>query len=139
MSFRMAFSLLTLTYISFSIPHTHTFPVLLGNPYWDILVGIGLGHVYYFLVDVYPLVYGKDLLHTPQFLIDQLGIGDYVPPVAPAGGYGGRGGGGGGSGGFARPGNVRTPNDPAGSSSGGGGRGSRGHDWGGGGRRLGDS
>ena len=108
--------------------------VLLGNPYWDILVGIGLGHVYYFLVDVYPLVYGKDLLHTPQFLIDQLGIGDYVPPVPPAGGYGG---GGGGSGGFARPGNVRAPNDPA--SNGRGSSGARGHNWGGGGRRLGDS
>lgn len=127
-----------LTHNLFLVPHT-PFPVLLGNPYWDILVGIGLGHVYYFLVDVYPLVYGKDLLHTPQFLIDQLGIGDYVPPVAPAGGYGGRGSGG-GSGGFARPGNVRTPNDPAaGNSSGGGGSGSRGHNWGGGGRRLGDS
>lgn len=136
MLFRIASSLLT-----FFLHPTHTFPVLLGNPYWDILVGIGLGHVYYFLVDVYPLVYGKDLLHTPQFLIDQLGIGDYVPPVEPAGGYGGRGGGGGGgSGGFARPGNVRTPNDPAaGSSSGGGGSASRGHNWGGGGRRLGDS
>jgi len=106
--------------------------VLLGNPYWDILVGIGLGHVYYFLVDVFPLVYGKDLLHTPQFFIDQFGIGDYVPPVAPAGGYGG---GGGGAGGFARPGNVRTPNDPASGGSGA----SRGHSWGGGGRRLGDS
>mmetsp|Transcript_4003 Transcript_4003/g.8537 ORF Transcript_4003/g.8537 Transcript_4003/m.8537 type:complete len:297 (-) Transcript_4003:411-1301(-) len=115
--------------------------VLLGNPYWDILAGIGLGHVYYFLVDVYPLVYGKDLLHTPRFLIDFFGIGDYVPPVAPAGGYGGVGTGGGTGGGFARPGNVRTPGDPtgggaAGSSSGGG---RSGHNWGGGGRRLGDN
>jgi len=112
--------------------------VLLGNPYWDILVGIGLGHSFYFLVDVWPLVYGKDLLHTPQFFIDQFGIGDYVPPVAPAAGYGG--GGSGGGGGFARPGTVRTPNDPAGggSSNSGGPASSRGHDWGGGGRRLGD-
>jgi len=83
-------------------------------------------------------VYGKDLLHTPQFFIDQFGIGDYVPPVAPAAGYGG--GGSGGVGGFARPGTVRTPNDPAGggSSNSGGRASSRGHDWGGGGRRLGD-
>ena len=107
--------------------------MLLGNPYWDILAGIGLGHVYYFIVDVYPLVYGKDLLHTPQFLINFFGIGEYVPHVAPAGGYGGVGG--------ARPGSVRAPSDPSGPSGGGrggSGGGRSGHNWGGG-RRLGDS
>lgn len=118
---------------SFPIRPASAFEVVLGNPYWDILAGIGLGHVYYFIVDVYPLVYGKDLLHTPQFLINFFGVGEYVPPAAPAAGYGG-GGTGGGSG-FARPGNVRTPNDP----TGGGGSGRSGHNWGGGGRRLGNS
>merc|ERR1712157_20739 len=54
--------------------------VLMGALYADLLHGIAVGHLFYFLVDVVPIVYRKDLLHTPQFLIDQLGVGAYVAP-----------------------------------------------------------
>ena len=102
--------------------------VLMGNPYSDLLHGIAIGHLYYFLVDVVPIVYQKDVLHTPQFLIDRLGVGAYVAPVeAP----GARGGAAQGSNVWRPPGRVNAPQDP--------GRTTRGHDWGGGGQRLGDS
>ncbi|KAL3768272.1 hypothetical protein ACHAWO_012382 [Cyclotella atomus] len=102
--------------------------VLMGNPYSDILHGIAIGHLFYFLVDVVPVVYQKDVLHTPQFLIDRLGVGAYVPPVeAP----GARGGAAQGNNVWRPPGRANAPADPA--------RPTRGHDWGGGGQRLGDS
>jgi Derlin-2/3 len=105
--------------------------VLMGNPYFDIIHGIVVGHIYYFLVDVVPLVYGKDVLHTPQFFIDFFGIGEYVPPApaAPAR-AGGQPLGGHGNNTWNGPGRVNAPNDPA--------RGNRGgHQWGSGGRALG--
>jgi Derlin-2/3 len=64
--------------------------VFMGNPYFDLLHGLAIGHLYYFLVDVFPQVYGKDLLVTPHFLIDRFGVGEYRPdrplrdPVADA-------------------------------------------------------
>lgn len=94
----------------------------MGDAYSDLLHGIAIGHLYYFLVDVVPIVYGKDLLHTPQFLIDKLGIGAYAAPAAPA-----TGGGGGAA--WQAPGRANAPADPA--------RPARGHNWGQGGSRLG--
>ena len=101
--------------------------LLMGHLYSDILHGIAVGHVYYFLVDVVPLVYGKDVLHTPQFLIDKLGVGAYVAP-APAVNAGGRMGGIGNNT-WQAPGRVNPPTNPAGPS--------RGYNWGSGGQRLG--
>ena len=57
--------------------------VFMGNSYMDLLHGIAMGHIYYFLVDVVPQVYGKDILTTPKFLIDYFGIGEYRPQQAP--------------------------------------------------------
>jgi len=69
--------------------------VFMGHFYMDLLHGIAIGHIYYFLADVVPQLHGKDILHTPRFLIDQFGIGEYQPePIrppagqAPAGGAG---------------------------------------------------
>ncbi len=46
------------------------FKLLLGMmPLMDI-VGAVIGHVYVYLKDIYPLVSGKRLLETPQFLYD---------------------------------------------------------------------
>jgi len=94
--------------------------VLMGGLYSDLVHGIIVGHLFYFLVDVVPIVYGKDFLHTPQFLIDQVGIGEYVAP-APAAGVGNNT--------WAPPGRTNAPSDPA--------RPARGHTWGTGGQRLG--
>ena len=102
--------------------------VLMGSAYADLLHGIAVGHLFYFLVDVVPLVYGKDFLHTPQFLIDRVGIGAYVAPAAAPAGGGGRGGAVGNNT-WTPPGRVNAPSDPA--------RPARGHAWGSGGQRLG--
>jgi len=64
--------------------------VLMGNYYMDLIHGVAIGHVYYFLADVVPQLHGKDILQTPQFLIDRFGVGEYQPepvrPAPPAGG-----------------------------------------------------
>jgi len=98
--------------------------VLMGSPYADIMHGIAVGHLFYFLVDVVPIVYGKDFVHTPQFLIDYFGVGAYVsaPTVEGRSGVGNTT--------WSPPGRANPPSDPA--------RPGRGHDWGSGGQRLGD-
>jgi Derlin-2/3 len=58
--------------------------VFMGNPFMDQLHGMAIGHVYYFLAEVVPQVQGKDLLVTPQFLLDKFGIGEYRPERPPA-------------------------------------------------------
>lgn len=64
--------------------------VLMGGAWADILHGMVVGHIYYFLVDVVPQVYGRDIIQTPQFLVDKIGIGEYRPDpvvrVAPPAG-----------------------------------------------------
>mmetsp|Transcript_41032 Transcript_41032/g.49941 ORF Transcript_41032/g.49941 Transcript_41032/m.49941 type:complete len:280 (-) Transcript_41032:68-907(-) len=101
--------------------------VLMGNPTGSILHGIAIGHAYYFLVEVVPAVYGKEVLNTPTFLIDYFGIGEYVPPVPANAAQPMRGM---GNNTWAAPGRVQPPNDPAQ-------RRNTGHNWGGGGRTLG--
>lgn len=101
--------------------------VFMGNPYMDMIHGIIVGHIYYFLVDVVPMVYGKDIMRTPQFLIDYFGVGEYRPQAAPANpapaaNRGGIFGGGA---------------QAAGGPAAGGGAAGGGHHWGGTGRALG--
>jgi Derlin-2/3 len=115
--------------------------LVMGNPYLDLVHGLVIGHVYYFLVDVAPAVYGKDVLHTPQFMIDYFGVGAYVPPAGGAAGQGNNV--------WAPPGRVNAPRGPAaaatigGLGGGGGGGGAApaagrgGYDWGTGGQTLG--
>lgn len=47
----------------------------MGKPIFLGLMGIAIGHLFYFLVDVLPDVHGVDLLHTPRFLVNWLGWG----------------------------------------------------------------
>jgi len=69
-------------WLPFALLALNTF---IGGSIADIVHGIVIGHLYYFLVDVVPLMYGKDYLHTPQFLIDYFGVGVFVPqaPLPP--------------------------------------------------------
>merc|ERR1711871_1859978 len=46
------------------------FSVLIGNSPVDNLIGIFVGHLYYFLVVIAPRQYNRHLLSTPQFLHD---------------------------------------------------------------------
>jgi len=99
--------------------------VVMGNDPSPIIVGIVSGHVYYFLVEVVPAMYGKDVIHTPAFLVDFFGPGQYVPAVQAAAA---------GGGGWQAPGRVNPPAQPA------AGGGSSGFSWGrGGGERLGSN
>lgn len=73
------------------------FHLLIGDSVFMPLLGIAVGHLYYFLVDVMPEAYGRELISTPSFLIDALGWGmqgtgvqRFAPPgraSAPPRGY----------------------------------------------------
>lgn len=102
--------------------------VLMGNSFWDVAHGIAIGHIYYFLVEVVPSVYRKDVLHTPQLLIDYFGVGEYVPPQPVRNLAAGQG-----SNVWQAPGRAQPPRDPGGAGP------TRGHNWGEGGQRLGAS
>lgn len=61
------------------------FSVLIGNsPIMDI-VGVVTGHVYFFCLQVFPAKYGKELISTPQFLINFFEAGQYTHSYTPAG------------------------------------------------------
>lgn len=53
--------------------------VVMGSSYFDIIHGLAVGHIYYFLVDVVPEVQGREILVTPSFLIERFGVGQYRP------------------------------------------------------------
>lgn len=104
--------------------------VLMGNPFEGMLQGMVIGHLYYFAADAAPIVYGKDFLQTPGFLIDYFGHNDYTPPPSNpyrSGGSGGFGSSNGGnSTGFGNSGAQQQAQPRSG-----------GHNWGSGGNRLG--
>ncbi len=58
--------------------------VVLGSDPRPLIEGCLIGHLYYFLADVVPDVYGKTVLQTPKFLIDQFGMGIYERVAVPA-------------------------------------------------------
>lgn len=60
------------------------FSVFVGASYFDLIHGMIIGHIYYFLADVVPQVQGRAILVTPKFLIDTFGVGQYRPEAAPA-------------------------------------------------------
>ena len=97
--------------------------IFMGNNYFDMIHGLAVGHIYYFLVDVMPQVYGKDVLQTPLFLIDYFGVGHYQPDQA------------------AQEARNNPYNNRRGAAGGGGGGAARGggHNWGTGGQTLGRS
>jgi Derlin-2/3 len=51
--------------------------VAIGSNVSPIIEGMVIGHIYYYLVDVVPRLYGTRVIRTPQILIDLLGAGEY--------------------------------------------------------------
>lgn len=51
------------------------FGILIGNSPIPDLIGIAVGHVFFFLVEVMPLRTGRDVINTPLWLINSL---DYI-------------------------------------------------------------
>lgn len=49
--------------------------VVLGAGVFEPLLGIAVGHLFYFLVDILPDLHDIDLLKTPEFLVSILGWG----------------------------------------------------------------
>lgn len=88
----------------------------MGGQVWDMLHGMGVAHLYYFLADVVPQVQGREVLQTPQFLIDRLGVGEYRAAAQPR---------------APRPAAAVQQQQQQRAAGGGG------HTWGGGGQRLG--
>jgi Derlin-2/3 len=99
--------------------------VVMGHPYFPLIHGYLIAHIYYFLADVVPQVQGRDVLATPQFLIDRFGIGEYRPDEIRV----------------ARAPDPRNPPPAQGQRQGGAaaaaGRAGGGYNWGGTGRALG--
>jgi len=111
--------------------------VVMGQDYRSMLHGLTLGHLYYFFADALPLTSGKNLLQTPQFLVQYFGYNTYTATPTPA--FGGRNQWGGAhdttAGATARSsgsGGGTTAASPRGGNSGG-----SGYNWGSGGTRLG--
>ena len=49
--------------------------LFMGKGISDLLHGVALGHLYYLLVDAFPIVYGNDTMHTVQYLNGFGGLG----------------------------------------------------------------
>jgi len=101
--------------------------IFMGKGYFDQLHGLVIGHLFYFLADVVPQVYGKDILQTPLFLIDYFGVGHYQPNQAEREARNNP---------WQQRAAANTTAGNAGGGATGGGGASRGHSWGGG-RALG--
>uniref|UniRef100_A0A7S2XX42 Derlin n=1 Tax=Fibrocapsa japonica TaxID=94617 RepID=A0A7S2XX42_9STRA len=72
------------------------FQILLGNSPFMALLGIAVGHLYYFLAEIVPDQYDFEILKTPVFMIHYFGYGAYHPvntaPAAQRGSVNGTGG-----------------------------------------------
>ncbi|CAM9305107.1 unnamed protein product [Choristocarpus tenellus] len=49
--------------------------LLLGQSIFEAMLGIGVGHLYYFLIDILPDTHNIDIIQTPEFLVKLLGWG----------------------------------------------------------------
>ena len=79
--------------------------VLMGGSPTQPVIGVAVGHLFYFLIEVLPLSHGYDLLRTPTFCVDIVrwytgmtgggsggGTGFVMEPPPQRGGAGGGGG-----------------------------------------------
>ena len=93
------------------------FQLVIGNPITLPLMGIAVGHLYYFAIEVLPDAYGVDVIKTPRALVDACGGGGGAAAAPSGAGFRGH----------APPGTRPAPAAPRG-----------GHNWGGG-RALGEN
>jgi hypothetical protein len=57
--------------------------MIMGGSVTEPLVGIAVGHLYYFLIEVLPVTHGYNLIRTPKFCIDFANYVEGRAPVAP--------------------------------------------------------
>jgi len=96
--------------------------VLMGASPIPSLMGILVGHIYYFLLELVPSKYGTDIIRCPMFMINLFGHGRSGFTATPPPQQRAQGGG------FAAPGRVNPPGSTGVMG---------GYNWGGGGQRLG--
>ena len=53
------------------------FSIIIGKSPTMNLMGIAVGHIYYFTLQIVPVMYGYNLIQTPKFLIDTFNAGQY--------------------------------------------------------------
>lgn len=86
--------------------------LIMGGPITEPLIGIAVGHLYYFLIEILPVTHGYNLIRTPKFCIDFTNYVEGRTPVAAQRpvytGVGRTLGGAGGPGGGAAPAPVGT-------------------------------
>lgn len=56
--------------------------LIMGGAITEPLIGIGVGHLYYFLIEVLPVTHGYNLIRTPRFCVDLV---TYCTGRTPAG------------------------------------------------------
>ena len=54
------------------------FSMVLGSSITVDLIGIGVGHIYYYLTEAYPAISGRRLLSTPRWLKVAMGDADVL-------------------------------------------------------------
>lgn len=59
--------------------------LVMGGSITEPLIGIGVGHLYYFFAEVFPVSHGRRLIVTPQFCID---LSTYLTGLTLPGGGG---------------------------------------------------
>ena len=63
--------------------------LIMGGAISEPLLGIAVGHVYYFLIEVLPVTHGYNLIRTPQFCVDLVTYcTGRTPNIPTAGGFG---------------------------------------------------
>jgi len=87
------------------------FQLLMGGNIWMDLLGLVSGHLYYFLKEVVPQEYGRELIQTPHFLVMLMTKYQSGAPRTSSRPAGAAGGGpvGGGGGGAPRPPPAQPP------------------------------
>lgn len=59
--------------------------ILLGSSPVGDLIGISVGHMYYFLLEILPVTHGTQLLSTPEFVSNMFESAQYSTSYTPAG------------------------------------------------------
>lgn len=57
--------------------------LLMGASITLPIIGIAVGHVYYFLIEVLPATYGREVVKTPKFVIELVSYITGAPTVIP--------------------------------------------------------
>eukprot|EP01040_Poterioochromonas_malhamensis_P000012 gene12-12_t len=58
--------------------------LLMGGSVTDPLLGIAVGHIYFFFVQIFPTIYNVQVIRTPKFCVDLIRFATGLTPVSTA-------------------------------------------------------